>query len=227
MTPQNSPDSRSDANTSILCRIVRRFSDRSGDGDLRGGWMARHRESCPECASYFARVAQLDHDLTAEARAVAENADTPVPAGLEDRIWQAVQAETGIGRRAPATTPSRARHGAGAGLSGLWRGLGLAAGIAAIALVAWQGVRTSGDQVVVTEETIHEADLQALAMSIEQLSSRLVAAKATPAETATAPAGQMTQELEALGRDGQAAWDFLRANFMPSQRALDPAEEAS
>lgn len=193
----------------LKCRVVRLVhSWHSEDEDSSGqGWAARHADGCRACADYFARSGLLERGLVEASRSAPA---VDMPAGLEDRIWAAIQPEIAA-RRAPVRTRPKTH----------WRPVmgGLIA--AALIVAVWLGRAPSVDEGLPEGERIaksetldfDEADMRELVASVGIFSTELLTASAREVEM---PTSVLEQELEALGSDARGALRILSQNFLPS-----------
>lgn len=210
----NTPSSPPSSSPRLVCRSVRWWSAQH-ERDTAGpapGLATRHTAGCPDCANYFAAARTLDATLRHEAQAMASVAtQTPVPAGLEDRIWAAVRPEF----PAHHQQHRRARFGRG------WLRLEVGA-LAALALagIVWFSVppdsgTPAGQTLTNATPEFGERDLQALAANLKNLSERFLAPPAAASNTPPR-AGSLESEWLALNSDTRAALRFLERSFLPS-----------
>lgn len=196
--------------TRLTCRLVRIWS--SSDAPT-SGWGARHVAGCPDCQNYFAAAGELDLQLMQQAR----RATPAMPAGLEQRLFAAIE-PTLAHRRSRPVRP---------------RGLVFAASgavaVAAMVLGVWQlrGPQPVGDTEVVQQQgngaEAVEPDARALAI-FSRLPDNLWSAVGPRAETLTED-NPLQRELAAMQADTRSALRFLAKNFLPTESTLFGADE--
>jgi hypothetical protein len=170
-----------------------------------------HVASCPACQEYFAANAELDQQLTMQARHRPE----AVPAGLDDRIFQALQPtlRQNRRRRAPRT----------------WLAVGLAGVTAVVALVMVQSrpaAPAAGPAVASVEQPLApENSATPEPVLVDQWSDRLWGALAADASE-TAPENPLRRELAAVQADTRSALRFLARNFLPESSLGTNGESA-
>jgi predicted anti-sigma-YlaC factor YlaD len=201
-------NSRPSAHPRLICRLVRMTSSLGADSDHlnpRDGWRARHRNGCADCQAYFAAASELDRLLVRQARCEAP----PVPADLEQRIWQSVR-------------PSLARPRPVARSRG-WLPLAATAALAALtfAVVTWRGDEAA-DSPQVVEHMTTPTPADALAV-MEVWSARLWDVVA-PAPAVLTQDNPLQRELAAVQSDTRAAIRFIGRNFLPTGEADAPKE---
>lgn len=198
----------------LMCRAIRVLQSRQDDAARESGVVGRHQAQCRDCAAYFAQVSGLESVLRYEADHAAP---VEIPAGLEARIWAAVQPEV-------ATRRVEARSGWTVG----WRPLALGALAVLTVAMVWMSQRPSSslsDQSVAMAQPVEfdDADLHELLATLETRSTELLATVAQVNDRGSQP-DVLKQELMALGSDARGALRFLERNFVPSaMRSRDEA----
>ncbi len=186
----------------LICRLVRRWHDPDNPAFA---WMSRHASECGDCSKYFARL----NDLHTELRESSPTAPADVPAGLEDRIWAAVQADQSS-RQSTATQSSR---------RGWSRWSLVPVGLAAVlALVVWNQpgeLSVSESEPVAVE--FSESDMQQLVTSLGEVTAEWWI-PSRDEESAPAP-NPLAEEWTALENDATSALRFLERSFLPTQRS--------
>ena len=169
-----------------------------------------HVASCPACQRYLAASAELDQQLMAQARQQPAEA----PAGLDDRIFQAIQ---------PTLRSRRQRRAPNA-----WWAIGLAGMAAAIALVVVLSrppAPSSAPAIAAVAQPVTPENLVATAPAqpvlVDRWSDRLWSALATDTPEATSE-NPLQREIAAVQADTRSALRFLARNFLPE--SLSDAE---
>jgi len=197
MKPKNHP-----SRPRLVCRLVRWLHR---DDAPASAWTSRHIANCAACQAYFQREATLDDEL----RTAAPREPADVPAGLEDRIWAAVQADQ--------DSRSSTRREASPRRWGGWSlvPVGLAV---AWALVLWlqpdDSPESAGElaSVEFTENDMHE-----LVASIGEVTADWWVQP--PAGDAPPVRNPLSDEWNALEDDAASALRFLERSFFPIPRS--------
>ncbi|MDB4384664.1 hypothetical protein N9023_05835 [Opitutaceae bacterium] len=186
----------------LVCRLARRGN--RAEKSAQPNWRDRHVDSCADCAGYFNAAEAME----AELRESAPSSPASVPAGLEDRIWAAVEADQATAREA---TPSQAR------MPG-WRNGFTLAGVALVAAIfVWSSNSSGPDKMAVAHTDFSEQDMQVLVAQIGDFSAKWLSPQSEV--TGGLETSPLAAELDALEADASAALRFLERSFLPTRRS--------
>lgn len=190
------PDSR----PRLICRVVRHFY---ADPPPAESWAHRHVEGCSVCAGFYQTLTVVDQSLATGGPGLPDS----IPAGLEDRIWAAVESDRAVqAGSAPRQQPAWIARWAGA--------------LAAVAVIVMAGLwfapsSNSDPSATAVAAEFDQQDLQQMVSQLETFSEKwLVLAEPEPGPPVD---NQLTEEWGALEADASAALEFLRQSFIPSR----------
>lgn len=191
--------SATDSRPRLICRVVRHFH---ADRPTQGSWAHRHLEGCAGCADFYQNLTVVDQSLATGSPDLPES----IPAGLEDRIWAAVESD-----RAVQTSSAQEQQPT---LIIRWAG-GLAAVAAIVVAGIWFTPSSDSDPTATAAAEFDQQDLQQMVSQLETFSEKwLVLAEP---EAGPPVDNQLTEEWGALEADASAALEFLKQSFIPSR----------
>jgi hypothetical protein len=194
----------------LVCRFVRVWSAYASDAPASrptSGVAARHVAQCAECRRYFAAADQLDRELVRDAQRAPR-----VPAGMEERIFQAVKPSL-VSARKPAR-----RVG--------WGVIAVAvSGVAAVAVfnLFWTPEPIGAD--APEQKTMASTSEPAIA-PLQSVAETNLWTSLLPTASVIGEENPLQQEIVAVQSDGRAALRFLARNFLPTN-SVGGAPEAS
>jgi hypothetical protein len=203
-------NSRAPSRARLVCRIVRVWS---GAGDTSpDGWGGRHVATCADCQGYFVAVRDLERDLQRAGGRPAE----PAPAGLEQRLFAAI--EPAVARRDVRSAWRRSVALVAAGVAVI---------VAAVVGVGHFETASRPDEAMAVERSVPETALpsEATALAaIARLPDNLWTAVGPRAETLT-QGNPLQREIAAVQADTRSALRFLARNFLPTNATAFAEEE--
>ncbi|HEX2100208.1 MAG TPA: hypothetical protein VHF69_06085 [Candidatus Synoicihabitans sp.] len=197
----------------FTCRLMRTGAALFGRGDGRGlpPIVRSHVAGCGDCQSYFTALESLDRQLIRSA----QRPTPPVPIGLEERLFAAVEPTLRSANRKRGTRRSYGWAAAAVGAVGV---------VLLVAVLrapsSREGDLTSGEVSAMDAQQDAAAALAAL----ETVGERLRGAFAPAASTLAQP-NPLRAELAAVQADTRSAWRFLATSFLPTVSGGDQRRE--
>lgn len=184
------------------CRIVRGWVSICSEGRRRG-LAARHIAGCAECRGYFAAADELEASL----RGSAVRQFAPSPAGLDQRIMQAIAHST-----RESVEPARP------GRIGLFAigSVAVAAAVAIAVIQPWRNAPPLADPVAATDLAITTAPADSAVASWTSLTAPV---------TSLLAHDPLQAEAASVYADARSAARFLALNFLPSTTTAGPSND--
>ena len=197
----------------FTCRLMRVGAALFGRGDGRAlpPIVRSHVAGCGDCQSYFAALESLDRRLIRSA----QRPTPPVPVGLEERLFAAVEATL---RSPNGKRVTRRSYG--------WAAAAAAAVGVALLVAVLRAPSSSERDISSGEVTAMNAqqDAAAALAALESMGERLRGALAPAAATLAQP-NPLREELAAVQADTHSAWRVLATSFLPTASGGDERRE--